>query len=263
VPDRPPRHSVPSRRSAGWVAIVVLSLTLAVGVAALTYTLFGPTGQSGAAADTTVANSAEAVGEPTSQAEPSTDSSTSGGSVDIGAPTVTSAGTAGPDACTRVMPPDEGGVEVTGVGDSIMLSASAALETVFDGAIVIDAEEGRQFGASVAAAERLRDDGELAPVVVIHLGTNGAFPAESFDELMASLSGVPRVVFLNVSVPREWEPEVNEELRAGVDRWPTAELADWQSAATLNSDWFVADEYHLSCEGIIGYAGFIAETLAG
>jgi hypothetical protein len=263
VPDRPPRHAVSSRRSAGWIAIVVLSLTLAVGVAALTYTMFGPTGQPGAAAETTMATSAEAVGEPTSQAEPSTDSSTAGGSVDIGAPTVTSAGSAGPDACTRVSPADEGGVEVTGVGDSIMLSASAALESVFDGAIVIDAEEGRQFAASVGAIERLREDGELAPVVVVHLGTNGAFSDENFDDLMASLSGVPRVVFLNVNVPRDWEPEVNEALRAGVDRWPTAELADWQSAATLNSDWFVADGYHLSCEGIIGYAGFVAETLAG
>ncbi len=247
----------------------MLSLTLVVGVAALTYTLFGPAARPGAASGTTTPDAAEATGtvgsaSETEQTDDVVAGSPTAGSVDVGAPTVTSAGTAGPEACTGgESAVEEGTVEVTGVGDSIMLSAEAALESVFDGAIAVDAEEGRQFGASIAAVERLREDGDLAPVVVVHLGTNGAFSAESFDELMASLSGVPRVVFVNVNVPRDWEAEVNDALVAGVDRWPTAELADWQSAATLHSDWFVADGYHLSCEGIIGYAGFIADTLAG
>jgi hypothetical protein len=262
VPAQPPRHAGSSRRSAGGIAIIVLSLTLAVGVAALTYTMFGPASRPGVAADTTTPPAAEAS-EPTTQTGQVIPGSPTAGTVDVGAPTVTSAGAAGPDACTEGSSAEERAVEVTGVGDSIMLSATAALESVFDGAIAVDAEEGRQFAASVPAIERLRDDGDLAPVVVVHLGTNGAFTAEAFDQLMASLSGVPRVVFLNVNVPREWEPEVNEALRAGVDRWPTAELADWQSAATLHPGWFVADGYHLSCEGIIGYAGLIAETLAG
>ena len=237
------------------------------GVAALAFTLFGPSGRPGPAAGTTTPGASEATsgtaGAETGQTDAVITGSPTAGSVDIGAPTVTSAGTAGAEACTSGSSAEERTVEVSGVGDSIMLSATAALESVFDGAIAVDAEEGRQFEASIEAVDRLRDEGDLAPVVVVHLGTNGAFSAETFDDLMASLSGTPRVVFVNVSVPREWEDEVNAALRAGVDRWPTAELADWQTAATLNSDWFVADGYHLSCEGIIGYAGFIADTLAG
>ena len=131
----------------------------------------------------TIRGSGEAVGEPTGANRAALVTPTAG-SVDVGAPTVTSAGTAGPDACTRVMPPDEGGVEVTGVGDSIMLSASVALETVFDGAIVIDAEEGRQFGASMRPSSGYARTG---------VGTGGCrpsgderrFSAENFDDLMA------------------------------------------------------------------------------
>ena len=165
------------------------------GVAALAFTLFGPSGRPGLAAGTTTPGPSEATAgtavAETGQTDAVITGSPTAGSVDIGAPTVTSAGTAGAEACTSGSSAEERTVEVSGVGDSIMLSATAALKSVFDGAIAVDAEEGRQFEASIEAVDRLRNEGDLAPVVVVHLGTNGAFSAETLTTLWPRSAGHP------------------------------------------------------------------------
>ena len=46
-----------------------------------------------------------------------------------------------------------------------------------------------------------RAAGELGEVVV-HIGNNGVYTEEEFDQTMQALEGVRRVVFVNVNVPR-------------------------------------------------------------
>jgi hypothetical protein len=48
---------------------------------------------------------------------------------------------------------------------------------------------------------------------------------------MQALSGVEKVVFVNVKVPRAWEQPNNEVIAEGVQKYPNAVLVDWYSAS--------------------------------
>src|SRR4051794_10779385 len=88
------------------------------------------------------------------------------------------------------------------IGDSVMLEAQPQLRR--EGVMVYAATD-RAFIAGVDVAQSLRASGSLAPMVVIHLGTNGPVSRSLFDEMMSVLHGVRRVVFLTVKEPRPWE----------------------------------------------------------
>ena len=67
-----------------------------------------------------------------------------------------------------------------------------------------------------AQASKRRDANQLGEVVVVHIGSNGAFSEEQFKEMMEVLADVHRVVFVNVKVPRPWEQPNNAVLADGV-----------------------------------------------
>jgi hypothetical protein len=58
-----------------------------------------------------------------------------------------------------------------------------------------------------------------------------------------------RVVFVTVHVDRPWQDQVNSVLVAGVARYRTTVLADWQGLAAQNPQWFYADGTHLPIGG--------------
>ena len=103
--------------------------------------------------------------------------------------------------------------------------------------------------------------GQLGEVVVIHIGNNATFRAEQFDEMMRTLAGVPRVVFVNVKVPRPWEQTNNSVLADGVQRYPNTVLVDWHAASVGRPELFTEDGYHLQPEGQQVYADLIAAYL--
>ncbi len=49
--------------------------------------------------------------------------------------------------------------------------------------------------------------------------------------MMALLSGAPRVIFVNDTVPRTWETDNNTVLADGVKRFKNALLVDWHAAS--------------------------------
>jgi hypothetical protein len=140
-----------------------------------------------------------------------------------------------------------------------MLGAARALRDRMPG-INVDAAVSRHAGEVVAIARKLRDTGQLGDVVVVHMGTNGLITPEEFDSLMDALRAVPRVVVLNLRVPRRWEAPDNEVLAAGVARWPNAVLVDWHVEGNAHPDWFWTDGYHLRPEGQAAYADLIARA---
>ena len=77
------------------------------------------------------------------------------------------------------------------------------------------------------------------------MGTNGLITSGEFDALMDALRGVERVVVVNLRVPRRWEGQDNDELRAGVARWPNAVMLDWHAEGNAHPEWFWDDGYHL------------------
>jgi hypothetical protein len=98
-------------------------------------------------------------------------------------------------------------------------------------------------------------------VVIVHLGNNGTFTKGQFDKIMRILSGVDRVVFVNVAVPRAWEDPNNEVIAEGVERYPNAVLVDWHSASADRPEIFYKDGYHLRPGGQRLYADLISSYL--
>ena len=148
---------------------------------------------------------------------------------------------------------------VTAVGDSVMLGAVDALPRELPNIAVLDARGNRQAQEALGLLRQLRATGKLGDVVVVHIGNNGVFTAEEFDEMMRVLSGVRKVLVVNTTVPPSysWAPN-NEILAAGVGRHPDqAVLVDWHTASAGHPEYFW-DGMHLTPEGSRAYADLIS-----
>jgi hypothetical protein len=152
---------------------------------------------------------------------------------------------------------------VSAIGDSVMLGAVGSLHKDIDGLTVVDAEVGMQVYYAIGILKARRASGQLGEVVVVHLGNNGIFTEKEFDEIMQTLSGVDRVVFVNVKVPRAWERPNNEVISAGVQRYPNAMLVDWYSASVNRPELFYSDGFHLRPRSQRMYADLISSQLTG
>ncbi|MEQ8833805.1 MAG: acyltransferase family protein [Miltoncostaeaceae bacterium] len=145
------------------------------------------------------------------------------------------------------------------VGDSVMLGARGAVERHLGRRAVVDAAVSRQFpeGADTVRG-RLRGLPRGTPVV-LHLGTNGVVPGDGLTGLLRELSGVPRVVLVNVRVDRPWEEDVNRALTEAAARRDNVVLADWSTVAA--GDDLLADGVHTNPRGARLYARTIADAL--
>lgn len=102
-------------------------------------------------------------------------------------------------------------VGLTAIGDSVTAAAGRELRERLPGADV-DAEIGRQMWDLPGLVARLRDVGRLGQVVVIGLGTNGAFDESALDAALRTIGPSRRVIMIEVSVPRSWQDTVNAAL---------------------------------------------------
>ena len=147
---------------------------------------------------------------------------------------------------------------VSAVGDSIMLDIQPYLAADVPGAR-IDGLVSRQFEAGSAVGQADRAAGTLGNVLIVELGTNGSVTPSDFDAMMQAASGVKRVVFVNLNVPRSWEAPDNAVLAAGVDRYPgVAVLADWNAVSSGHPEWFTPDQIHLEPAGAQALANLVA-----
>ncbi len=152
---------------------------------------------------------------------------------------------------------------VSAIGDSVMLGAVGRLQKEIRGLAVVDAEVGMQVYTAIDILRARQASGQLGEVVIVHLGNNGTFTAGQFDEIMRVLSGVDRVVFVNVKVPRAWERSNNEVISAGVQRYSNAVLVDWYSATINRPELFYGDGFHLRPRGQRAYADMVSMYLTG
>ena len=146
---------------------------------------------------------------------------------------------------------------VFALGDSVMLGAAPSLEAAIPN-LEVDASVSRQVSAGIDILSARRNAGTLGDVVIIHLGTNGTFTSGQFDQMMGVLSGVQRVVFVNLKVPRDWESGDNSVIANGVSRYPNAVLVDWHNTGDAHPEFFYDDEIHLRPDGADSYAQLIA-----
>ena len=141
-------------------------------------------------------------------------------------------------------PPPPPPFSVVAIGDSVMVGAAPALQARLGPGAFIDATVGRQFREGTAVVRRLREQGRLGRVVIVHLGDNGAISGGDVDALMAEVQNVPSVLFVNVRVGRSWQNEVNQTLAAAAARHPKIRLVDWFAYSDPHGDWIASDGYN-------------------
>jgi hypothetical protein len=190
-----------------------------------------------------------------------TTGSTAGAETQATAPTTIPAPdptTSSTDAAQAVPVPPSAPPRILAVGDSVMAGASPALQAAIPG-ITVDASVARQFGQGVDAVRWWMTQGEPFDVVVVHLGTNGAFGDEQLDELVAA-AGSAQVIFLEASAPRPWIGLSNERLTAGATR-NGAQFVPWTGAvAAVGGPG--QDGIHLGPSASAAYANEIAVAVA-
>lgn len=154
---------------------------------------------------------------------------------------------------------------VTAIGDSVMLGAVDALQQNIPNLGLLDAQGSRQPLAAIDLLRQLRAADYLGDSVVIHIGNNGPFTAEQFDEMMQVLAGADKVLIVNLTVPPNVPDPIavpnNAVLADGVQRHPNAVLVDWHAASANHPEFFGEDNIHLSLQGAQAYAGLIAANL--
>lgn len=152
-------------------------------------------------------------------------------------------------------------MDVTFIGDSILLAAAKPLSDVFPSA-TIDGKVGRQLYQSVDIIKGLKENDKLADVVVVVLGSNGPFTDDQLEEFMAQLKG-KRVFLVNTSEPREWQDDVNKKLKAYANKSKKDKITmiDWKKLIDQHPEWLYEDGTHTNPEGAEGFTALIADTL--
>ncbi|HFC09366.1 MAG TPA: acyltransferase [Chloroflexi bacterium] len=172
----------------------------------------------------------------------------------------TAAATAFPSPVATAFPTPHPGPSLTIIGDSVLQSAvTFKFWQAWGKQVVVDAKPGRKMSDLATLIPELAAKGQLAPVVVIHLGTNYPFAPETLDDAMKTLlaHSVTTVFFVNIRRPVRWEDFVNKRIEEGVARWPQAYLIDWHALALQHPEWFVEDHIHLRYYGTQAYVNFI------
>jgi peptidoglycan/LPS O-acetylase OafA/YrhL len=150
---------------------------------------------------------------------------------------------------------------ITAIGDSVMIGAAEEMEARLGAGLYINATIGRLPEQIPALLRERRQLGQLGDIVIIHTGDNGYVIEEEFDLIMAELSDVPAVIWINVRVPRQWEEPSNEEIAAGVKRYPNTVLIDWYGASAGHPEYLKEDGIHPSLEGRAVFASLIAKEV--
>jgi peptidoglycan/LPS O-acetylase OafA/YrhL len=177
----------------------------------------------------------------------------------------TPAPTAPPVTTTTVPPPPAPPFgAVLAVGDSVMLAAKDALINGSGGRIYVDAAIGRQVEGGLMVLQAYKDRGTFSQLsaIVVHLGTNGAMSDDLFNQLATIVTGVPRVVLLNVRVPKEWEQQSNAAINGGTTRFEFMRLADWYTESGAPG-MLANDGVHPSPEGARVYSYITMRALEG
>ncbi len=152
------------------------------------------------------------------------------------------------------------GPEVTAIGDSVMLAATPQLRAVLPGSY-IDAEISRQMSQGIEVAQQLADDGELRPIVVVGLGTNGAITMQQVRALRTAAGPQRVLVLVTAFVPRPWQAEVNAVLAAAARRYRDVILANWFATIRNRTGLLWEDGVHPRPAGAGVYARMVAAAV--
>lgn len=165
-------------------------------------------------------------------------------------------GTVAPTTVTTAPPND-----VLAIGDSVMLDAAADLKQDLGPSTVVDAVVGRQVSDGIDRLTDYRAAGRLTDLtaLVIGLGTNGPMSVAQCDQILNLAVGVPRVVFVNVRMPRPWESITNGTLATCTAHQPRVTVVDWYDASAAPGV-LGPDQIHASPAGATLYASLVTRA---
>jgi peptidoglycan/LPS O-acetylase OafA/YrhL len=152
------------------------------------------------------------------------------------------------------------GSMVTAVGDSVMLASAPELRAALPG-IYINAVVSRQMYAGVATVQSLARSGQLRPIVLVALGTNGNVTMDEIQQLRAAIGPQRWLVLVNTYEARSWEGEVNTTLAQAAHRYPRVLLVDWHSAIENHTNLLWEDQIHPQPSGGVLYARVVKAVL--
>ncbi len=148
--------------------------------------------------------------------------------------------------------------KVTAFGDSVLLGSSRALEEVFN--VDLHAHVAEQAADLERRIKRQAASGQVRDLALLHVGNNGIITEEQMRGMLDALAGVPRVVVVNVRVPRPWMKPNNSLIeRVAVD-YPNVVVADWAGTSAENRDYMVKDGVHLTTKGARELTRIVAEA---
>ncbi|WP_261805803.1 acyltransferase family protein [Lapidilactobacillus luobeiensis] len=152
-------------------------------------------------------------------------------------------------------------LQLTGVGDSVMLGSAEGYKRIFP-KMYLDAAISQQVYSIQPKLQELLDQGVVAPVVLIGLGTNGSFYNSDLDGIMHQLGPHRTVFWINVHVPtRPWQNQVNSDLEAGAKRFSNLHIVDWYDFSKNHQAWFASDDVHPNPTGSPYYYSFVAKQI--
>jgi hypothetical protein len=151
------------------------------------------------------------------------------------------------------------GTQITAIGDSVMLASATALQARLPG-ITIDAAVSRQMITAPQVIAHLSATGQLRPIIVLGLGTNGPFTPDQLTQILHDLGPDHRILLINVHVPKPWQDQVNTVLD-GTRAQPGITIADWHSLIAAHTALLYPDGTHPRPDGAALYADMIAHAL--
>lgn len=165
-------------------------------------------------------------------------------------------GMAAGDAAAPTVP----NTDVLMIGDSVSVRAIPYFEEAFPHG-TIDAAVSRQLYVGREVLESYLAQGEIGPVVVFGLGTNGPATDEQLDDLLEPVAS-KQVWLINTRSPQDWVQISNDALASAAERYPNVHLIDWFSASADHDEYFDGDGTHLTEEGAAVYIGLVRDAIS-